>query len=100
MLPNRGGWGPLNIIGTVRGRGRKANGQCKTHIFTEGNVMYRRGMMRKLKNIIIEYYSELNRMAADCLNGFDPSYHEIFNEFLNIKAIYLNKEQRKNLSTN
>ena len=71
---DRRGWGPINIIGTLKGRGRNCNGQCKTRNFTEGSVMHRRGIFRKLKNIIIEQYSELNRLAAACLEGFDPSY--------------------------
>jgi len=54
--------------------------------------MLRRGIFRKLKAIVIEKLSELCDMAEASLNGFDPSYIEIFNNFNNIKAIYLNKE--------
>jgi hypothetical protein len=86
-------------VGTVRGRGRKPDGHCITSIFTEGNVMFRRGIFRKLKTIIIEKYSELCEMARASLNGFDPSYIEIFNDFINIKAIYLNNEQKKSRAT-
>jgi hypothetical protein len=62
--------------------------------------MLRRAIFRKLKNIIIERYSELIKFAALYLNEFDPTFLEIFNEFMNAKAIYLNKEQKKNLATN
>jgi hypothetical protein len=71
----------FNIVGTVRGRGRKPDGLCITAIFTEGNVMLRRGIFRKLKAIILEKISELCYMAANNINGFDSSYLEIFNEF-------------------
>lgn len=80
------------MVGTVRGRGRKPDGDCITSIFTEGNVMLRRGIFRKLKTIVIEKHSELCDMAEASLNGFDRSYIEIFNNFNNIKAIYLNNE--------
>jgi hypothetical protein len=86
-------------VGTVRGRGRKPEGDCITSNFTEGNVMLRRGIFRKLKAIIIDKYSELCEMANAFLNGFDPSFIEIFNDFINIKAIYLNKEQKRNRAT-
>ena len=71
----------FEIVGIVRGRGRKPDGLCITAIFTEGNVMYRRGIFRKLKAIILEKISELCYMAANNINGFDSSYLEIFNEF-------------------
>jgi hypothetical protein len=45
--------GPERIQGTVRGRGRKPEGKCKTGKFTEGSVKHRRGIFRKLKNIIV-----------------------------------------------
>jgi len=53
--------GPKRIQGTVRGRGRKPEGKCKTGKFTEGSVKHRRGIFRKLKNIIISEYSMLRR---------------------------------------
>jgi len=61
--------------------------------------MFRRGIFRKLKTIIIEKYSELCLWAVNYMNGFDPSYIEIFNIFMNIKALYLNKEQKKSRAT-
>jgi hypothetical protein len=51
-------------VGTVRGRGRKPEGDCITSNFTEGNVMLRRGIFRKLKAIIIDKYSELYAMLS------------------------------------
>ena len=71
----------FNIVGTVRGRGRKPDGLCITAIFTEGNVMLRRGIFRKLKAIILEKISDLCYWASNNMHGFDSSYLEIFNEF-------------------
>lgn len=61
--------------------------------------MYRRGIFRKLKAIILEKISDLCYMAANNINGFDSSYLEIFNEFQKIKAVYLNNEQKKSRAT-
>lgn len=36
--------------------------------------MLRRAIFRKLKNIIIERYSELIKFAAFYLNEFDPTF--------------------------
>lgn len=61
--------------------------------------MLRRGIFRKLKAIIIDKYSDLCHWAVNYINGFDPSYIEIFNIFMNIKALYLNNEQKKSRAT-
>ena len=57
--------------------------------------MLRRGIFRKLKAIILEKISELCDWAANYINGFDPSFLDIFNEFQKVKAVYLNNEQKK-----
>ena len=55
---------PIRIVGKVRGRGRKPEGPCYTIQFTEGDVKLRRGIFRKLKNIVIEKYADLIKLAS------------------------------------
>lgn len=68
----------IRIVGTVRGRGRKPEGACITSKLTEGDVRLRRAIFRKLKQCVVEEYSDLAYYAFNNLFGFDSSFFDLF----------------------
>ncbi len=78
----------------MRPQGLKPKDKCLTHRYTDGNVLLRRAIFRKLKELVKKHYDELCDNARNNIHGFNESNIILFDKIISIKSHYKNNVQK------
>ncbi len=86
-------------LGELRAQGRLPKDDCLTEDYTDGIVLLRRAIFRKLKKLVKKHYAELCNNARNNIHYFDKSNIKLFDEIISIKCRYKNNVQKMKMQS-